>query len=112
MMLVMVGGDPRQVNSLVRSCVGYLTLKGAPGGFVLVATRTRHIPDIRSALLLQLVPGLRANRTLLPVSPTGVAMPPRTAGFGNRDRFELNGKMGLHRAAGLNSSSGMPPVAA
>ena len=28
-------------------------------------------------------------------------MPPRTAGFGNRDRFELNGKIGLHRAAGL-----------
>jgi hypothetical protein len=28
-------------------------------------------------------------------------MPPRTAGFGNRDRFELNGKIGLLRAAGL-----------
>jgi hypothetical protein len=28
-------------------------------------------------------------------------MPPRTAGFCNRDRFELNGKIGLHRAAGL-----------
>jgi hypothetical protein len=28
-------------------------------------------------------------------------MPPRTAGFGNRDRFELNGKIGLHWAAGL-----------
>jgi hypothetical protein len=28
-------------------------------------------------------------------------MPPRTAGFGNRDRFELNGKIGLHRAAGF-----------
>jgi hypothetical protein len=28
-------------------------------------------------------------------------MPPRTAGFGNRDSFELNGKIGLHRAAGL-----------
>jgi len=28
-------------------------------------------------------------------------MSPRTAGFGNRDRFELNGKIGLHRAAGL-----------
>jgi hypothetical protein len=28
-------------------------------------------------------------------------MPPGTAGFGNRDRFELNGKIGLHRAAGL-----------
>jgi hypothetical protein len=40
-------------------------------------------------------------RTLLPVSPTGAAMPPRTAGFGKRDRFELNGKIGLHRAAGL-----------
>src|ERR1700757_5355624 len=39
--------------------------------------------------------------TLLPVSPTGVAMPFRTAGFGNRDHFELNGKIGLHRAAGL-----------
>jgi hypothetical protein len=44
--------------------------------------------------------GLRANRTLLPVAPTAVAMPPRIAGFGNRDRFELNGKSGLHRAAG------------
>jgi len=28
-------------------------------------------------------------------------VPPRTAGFGNRDRFELNGKIGLHRAVGL-----------
>jgi hypothetical protein len=28
-------------------------------------------------------------------------MPARTSGFGNRDRFELNGKIGLHRAAGL-----------
>jgi hypothetical protein len=28
-------------------------------------------------------------------------MPPRTAGFGNRDHFELYGKIGLHRAAGL-----------
>jgi hypothetical protein len=46
-----------------------------------------------------IVPGSRANRTLLPVAPTGVAMPPRTVGFGNRDRFELNGKIGLHRAA-------------
>ena len=44
--------------------------------------------------------GLRANRTLLPVAPTGVAMPPRTAGFGNLDRFELNGRIGLHGAAG------------
>jgi hypothetical protein len=42
-------------------------------------------------------PGSRANRTLLPVAPTGVAMPPRTAGFGNRDRFELNGKMDCAR---------------
>jgi hypothetical protein len=33
-------------------------------------------------------------------APTGIAMPPLTAGFGNRDRFELNGKIGLHRAAG------------
>jgi hypothetical protein len=39
----------------------------------------------------------RTNRTLLPVASTGVAMPPRTAGFSNRDRFELNGKIGLHR---------------
>jgi hypothetical protein len=38
---------------------------------------------------------------LTAVSPTGVAMTPRIAGFGNRDRFELNGKIGLHRAAGL-----------
>jgi hypothetical protein len=45
--------------------------------------------------------GSRATRTLLPVAPTGVAMPPwGTAGFGNRDRFELNGKIGLHWAAG------------
>ncbi len=28
-------------------------------------------------------------------------MTPRTAGFGNRDRFELNGKIELQRAAGL-----------
>jgi hypothetical protein len=42
----------------------------------------------------------RANRTLLPAAPTGVAMAPRTTGFGDRDRFELNGKIGLHRAAG------------
>jgi hypothetical protein len=35
-------------------------------------------------------------------------MPPRTAGFGNRDRFELNGKIGLHRGGRINSSSGMP----
>jgi len=28
-------------------------------------------------------------------------MPPGTARFGNRDRFELNRKIGLHRAAGL-----------
>jgi hypothetical protein len=35
---------------------------------------------------------LRANRTLLPVAPTGVAMPPRTVGFGNRDHFELNAR--------------------
>jgi len=28
-------------------------------------------------------------------------MAPLTTGFGNRDRFELNGKIGLHRAAGL-----------
>jgi hypothetical protein len=43
-------------------------------------------------------------------APTGVAMPPRTAGFGNRDRFELNGKIGLHRRQD-NSASGMLPVA-
>jgi hypothetical protein len=36
---------------------------------------------------------ITANRTLLPVAPTGVAMPPRAARFGNRDRFELNGKI-------------------
>jgi hypothetical protein len=37
-------------------------------------------------------------------------MPPRIAGFGNRDRFELNDKIGLHRAAGQqcigNAASG------
>jgi hypothetical protein len=38
-------------------------------------------------------------------------MPPRTAGFGNRDRFELNGKIGLHRRQD-NSASGMLLVAA
>ena len=52
-------------------------------------------------LLFGVLGGLRANRTLLPVAPTGVAMPPRALGFGNQDRFELNGKIGLHRAAGL-----------
>jgi hypothetical protein len=30
-------------------------------------------------------------------------MPTRTAGFGNRDPFELNGKIGLHRKAGCGS---------
>ena len=55
--------------------------------------------------------GLRANRTLPPVAPTGVAMPPRTAEFGNRDRFELKGKIGLHRPQD-HSASGMLPVAA
>jgi len=44
--------------------------------------------------------GLRPKRVEsgfdAPVAPTGAAMPPRTAGFGNRDRFELNGKIGLH----------------
>jgi hypothetical protein len=55
----------------------------------------------RRQVWCQIAPGFkRANRTLLPVAPTGVAIPPRTAGFGNRDRFELNGKIGLHRAAG------------
>jgi hypothetical protein len=44
-------------------------------------------------------------------APTGVAIPPRTAGFGNRDRFELNGKIGLLRRQD-NSASGMLPVAA
>jgi hypothetical protein len=38
-------------------------------------------------------------------------MPPRTARFGNRDRFELNGKIGLQRLQD-NSASEMPPVAA
>jgi hypothetical protein len=37
-------------------------------------------------------------------------MPPRIAGFGNLDRFELNGKIALHRAAGQqcigNAASG------
>jgi hypothetical protein len=32
-------------------------------------------------------------------APTLVATPPRTAGFGNRHRLEINGKIGLHRAA-------------
>jgi hypothetical protein len=31
-------------------------------------------------------------------APTGVGMSPRTAGFGNRDCFKLNGKIGLCRA--------------
>jgi hypothetical protein len=44
-------------------------------------------------------------------------MPPRTAGFGNRDRFELNGKIGLHRRQdkrrpeGRGSESRLPTVA-
>jgi hypothetical protein len=46
------------------------------------------------------VPVSRANRTLLPVAPTGVAIRSRSAGFGNRDGFELNGKIGLQRATG------------
>jgi hypothetical protein len=52
----------------------------------------------------------RANRTLLPVAPTGVTMPPRIAGFGNRDRFELNGKIGLHRAAGQQCNIQLQPA--
>jgi len=53
--------------------------------------------------------GLSAPYCLL--APTGVAMPPRTAEFGNRDRFELKGKIGLHRPQD-HSASGMLPVAA
>ncbi len=30
-------------------------------------------------------------------------MSPRTAGFSNRDCFELTGKIGLHRTAGCNA---------
>jgi hypothetical protein len=38
-------------------------------------------------------------------------MPPRTAGISNRDRFELNGKIGLDCTGRQdNSASGMPPV--
>jgi len=48
---------------------------------------------------------------LTAVAPTGVAIRPRCAGFGNRDRFELNGKIGLHRRQD-NSASGMLQVAA
>ena len=40
-------------------------------------------------------------------------MPPRTAGFGNRDHFELNGKIGLDCTGRQdNSASGMLPMAA
>jgi hypothetical protein len=35
---------------------------------------------------------IQTNPTLLPVAPTGVTMPPRTAGFGHRDRFGTIGK--------------------
>jgi hypothetical protein len=46
-MLVMVGGESRQVNPVAESRVGYLKnqvepLMVPPGGFVLVAMRTRH----------------------------------------------------------------------
>jgi hypothetical protein len=38
-------------------------------------------------------------------------MPPRTAGFGNRDRFELNGTIGLDCTGRQdNSASGMLPA--
>jgi hypothetical protein len=37
-------------------------------------------------------------------------MPPRTAGFGNQDRVELNGMIGLHRPQN-HRASGMLPVA-
>jgi hypothetical protein len=52
------------------------------------------------------VGGSRANRTLLPVAPTGVAIRSRSAGFGNRDRFHSSGKIGLHRAAGFHPIGG------
>jgi hypothetical protein len=37
--------------------------------------------------------------TEVPQMATRIAMSPRTAGFSNRDYFELNGEIGLHRAA-------------
>jgi hypothetical protein len=33
------------------------------------------------------------RRTLLAVTPAGVAMPPLPTGFGNRDHLERNGKI-------------------
>jgi hypothetical protein len=42
----------------------------------------------------------KSHLTVLPVAPTRIAMLLRKAGFGNRERFELNGKIGLHQAAG------------
>jgi hypothetical protein len=64
-----------------------------------------------SEMLATVTPESRTIRTLLPAAPTGVAMAPRTTGVGNRDRFELNGKIGLHWRED-NSALGMPPVAA
>jgi hypothetical protein len=54
---------------------------------------------------------MKDKRTLLPVAPTGVTMPPRTAGFVNRDRLELKWKDWIAPAGQDNSASGMPPVA-
>jgi hypothetical protein len=48
---------------------------------------------------LTVVPGSRANRTLLPVAPTGVAMPPRSAGFGKWQDW-IAPAAGFHRIGG------------
>ena len=50
--------------------------------------------------LLAIVPSDGQSAPYCPFAPTLVATPPRTAGFGNRQRLEINGKIGLHRAAG------------
>jgi flagellar protein FlbD len=61
----------------------------------------------------------RAIRTLLPVAPTEVAIPTRSAGFGHRDRFGSTGKIKIVPSGEISSyrwqdnrASGMPPLAA
>ena len=46
---------------------------------------------------------MTGNPHLMPVAPTGVAIRPRSAGFGNRDRFHSSGKIGLRRGGRISS---------
>jgi hypothetical protein len=76
-----------------------------------IHTRYHQFVHCERVIAGRLCPGDGQSAPYCLFAPTGVAMPPRTAGFGNRDRFELNGKIGLHRRQD-NSASGMLPVAA